>query len=180
VDISNTEFLQPKASSPQFSVVPNDDLQTEEISDTKPAASLRSNSHDPNLTLISLYTPDIPPNIQINVQRSSSSAAASKSSQLFSLFRIPKRENTRTSSPNNQLSETVDETVVDKNSNTTKPIVDISEKRKQDKKNRFISFFRYIFCQLLPTGSNAIVTPAIDNQTIEDNQVLSTVKSKVK
>jgi len=180
LDISHPESPHPQRDLSRFSSMGNDDLNNEDISDAKHSDSLRLDSSDPNLTLISLYSSDASPNIQVNVQRASpSTVPQGRSSQLFSLFKVPKRESVSTETSNTDLLKTVDGSVLDQNLNTTKPLVETSKKRKQDRTNRFISFVRYLFCQLVPTHSNATVTPVNDNSTIEDNQIISTAPPKV-
>jgi hypothetical protein len=150
----------------------DDDPSSDDMLEVKTNNSLRRNSSDPNLTLISVYSPDKIVNVQVNVQRSSSSAA-SKTSQLFSLFKMPKRRSVSESSTKPELLKPVVGTVSNTNSNKAETIVEASKKRKQDKNNRFISFIRYLFCQFVPVGSNAIVTPTNNNQTTYNNNDLS-------
>jgi hypothetical protein len=179
-DINNTESPNPQKDLSRFSSVGNDDLNSEETFDAKNSELLRRNSSDPNLTLISLFSPNASPNIQFNVQRSSLSAASQgRSSHVFPLFKVPKRESLSTEQSNPEILKTVDGIASDQNSNTTKSLVEASKKRKHDKPNRFISFIRYLFCQLVPIHSSATITPVDDNSTTEDNQLISTTPPKV-
>jgi hypothetical protein len=177
LNINNTESPDLQRRSSQSSVN-KDDLDIEESSDTKPSQSLYRNSSDPNLTLISVYSPETLPNLELNVQRSSATLP-SRSSQVFSLFRVPNRDDTNPSTSDNKLLQTIDKTVSREDSNTTKPNIETITKQKRDKTSRFISFIRFIFCQLVPIHSNATVTPAIEHSTSEDNHVLPPVHLKV-
>jgi hypothetical protein len=158
---------------------PNNDLNNDEISDTKLSTESSHNLSDPNLTLISVYSPDALPKMQINVQRSISATADFQPTQLFPLFRIPQSTSIDTSTLNTQLLEPIDGIASNPSSSITKPLVEGLKKRKEDKTNRFISFVRYLFCQIVPLRSNATVTPTIDNPPTEENQIIPPVPAKV-
>jgi len=157
--------------SKRKSSVPNNDLNNHQVSDTKSTVESPHNISDPNLTLISLYSPDALPKMQVNVQHSLSATTPSPPSQVFPLFRIPQQ----TPALNTQLFEPVDGIASNQSSSVTKSLVQASKKRKQDKTNRFISLVRYLFCQLVPIRSNATVTPT----TTQENQVATPVQAKV-
>jgi hypothetical protein len=167
-------------SKKKYSIA-NTSVNSDEISDTKPSTESNRNISDPNLTLISVYSPDTLPKMQVNVQRSVSSAADSQSSKLFPLFRIPHSKSiTDTLTSNTQSLQPVDGTVSSPSSSVTKPLVEVLKKRKTDKTNRFISFVRYLFCQIVPTRSNATVTPTTDNPSIEGNPITTPAPAPAK
>jgi hypothetical protein len=148
----------------------DDEIISEENLDLPGHRSLRRNSSDPNLTLISVFSPDAPaPQVEVNVQRSSSSAASARSSHVFSLFKFPKERASSVSISNTQLLQTVDGSISVDNKIKVETIVDASKKETKEKNNRFISFVRYIFCQFVPLRSNAVVTPATNNETANNN-----------
>ncbi|CAF5065209.1 unnamed protein product, partial [Rotaria sp. Silwood1] len=62
-----------------------------------------------------------------------------------------------------QLLQTVDGVISNDIINQTKPTIEIPKTNEQNKNNRFISFFHYLFCQCVPNGSNATVTPVNNN-----------------
>ena len=127
------------------------------------------NKTDPNITLISVFSSDAPPNIR--VQRSTSASSnTSKSSQLFSLFRIPKNVDGNSLPSSSPSSHILDGTVVDRSSNASKTLTEGSKRGKQDKNNRIVSFVRYLFCHLVPARADATLTPIIVQTPIEENQ----------
>ncbi len=136
----------------------------------KNSRSLHRDSSEPNLTLISVYSPNTSPAVRVNVKRSSSSssAASPKSSQFFSLFKLPKRRNSPAPASNGEILQKIDGIISDDNINKNETIVEASKKEKE-KYNRFISFLRYFFCRFLPISSNATVTPTIEYQTTDNN-----------
>jgi len=136
----------------------------------KNSQSLHRDSSEPNLTLISVYSPNTSPTVRVNVKRSSSSsetAASPKSSQFFSLFKLPKRRNITASASNGEILQRIDGILSDDNINKNETIVQASKKEKE-KYNRFIKFLRYFFCRFLPITSNATVTPTIEYQTTDN------------
>jgi hypothetical protein len=144
-----------------------DDITNEEALDLQTRQSLRRNSSDPNLTLISVFSPNTSlPNVEVNVQRASASATSTKSSHTFSLFKLPDRRNSSIPTSNAQLLQTIDGVRSTDNTVKNETRVEALNKPKQERRNRFISFVRYIFCQFVSIGSNATVTPAVDDQTI--------------
>ena len=130
---------------------------------------IRRNSSDPNLAIVSVYSPDTSTDVQVVVNRSVSSSA--KSSKLFTLFKLPKRRTVSVSTSHSEFLKAVEGTVVVSNTDKNETTVEVSEKQqqKQEKSNRFLSFIRYVFCQFIPNGSNAIVTPTLVKQTTNDN-----------
>ncbi len=176
MDVNNLEVPHPTTVSSVFN---DDHTNTNEgIYDTNLPQPIPRDASDPYLTLISVYTPDTAPKVQVNFP-SSTSSAESRSSRLYSLFKVPIRENLSISPPDTPLLQTADGTVSDQKLNTTKPIVDQSKKRKQDRTDRFISFVRYLFCQFVSIGSNATVSPAINTPAIEETPISPTVQPKV-
>ena len=69
-----------------------EDDNNDENTDTIPSQSSPHHSRNPNLTLISVYSPHLPSNIQVNVKHSRSSAALSRPSQVFSVFKFPRTD----------------------------------------------------------------------------------------
>ncbi|CAF4061971.1 unnamed protein product [Rotaria sp. Silwood2] len=180
VDSNNTESLHPKETVSRFYSVEHDDVTNEKKTHLKTPRLSRHNSHDPTLTLISVYSPNMSSTIQFNVRRSSSSSSVRKPSQFFSLFKVPKQRSISKSLSNTQLLQTVDGVVLDDNTNQTKTnlTIEIPKTTEQNKNNRFISFFQYLFCQCVPMGSNATVTPAINNnQTKNNNNCLNQISA---
>ncbi|CAF3399020.1 unnamed protein product [Rotaria sp. Silwood1] len=162
LDPNNIESLHPKESPVRFYSVEHDDLRHEKTIHLNTARIARHNSTDPNITLISVYSPSMSSNIQFNVRRSSSSSVT-KPSQFFSLFKVPKKRSIPKSMSNTQLLQTVDGVISNDIINQTKPTIEIPKTNEQNKNNRFISFFHYLFCQCVPNGSNATVTPVNNN-----------------
>ncbi|CAF1138106.1 unnamed protein product [Adineta steineri] len=144
------------------------DDKDEEICDTKNSQTAHRESNDPNLTLISVYSPDVSPTVEMNVKRAPTSPV-SRSSQLFSLFRLPLRRNVSVSESRSELLHKVDGTVSDNKSNKCETIVEVPPPTTRPNKNRLISFIRYLFCQFTPIGSNATVAPSIEYQTPSDS-----------
>ncbi len=157
----------------------NDELPSEELSDAKASPPRRRNSSDPNLTLISVYSPNIASSIQVNVQHSSSSILSPKSTQLFSLFKLPQRTDLDASTINSEPLRPVKGSISNLSSNQAKPMVETTEKPKPEKPNRFLTFVRFLLCRFLPIRSNAIVTPAVIGPPKETNQAVPVVQSKV-
>lgn len=164
-----------------------DDIMSDKITNVNSNESLRPGDNDPTLTLISVYSPNMSSNIQFNVQRSSASVAASKPSQLFSLFRLPKRTSIiSTTTSNAQLLPIINGSVSNDNMSRRKTSLDTQKsksklKSKTNEKytnNRFISIVRCIFCQCVPVVSTATVTPINDQQmpeeSVDDNQTFAT------
>ncbi|CAF1469127.1 unnamed protein product [Rotaria sordida] len=178
LDDNNIESLPPKITSARFYSVENDNLINENVIDLNTPGFSHRYSNDPNITLISVYSPNMSSNIEFNVQKSSSSRITNPS-QLISLFKVPKQRNINKSISNTQLLKTVDGVVSNNNSNQTKPGVEIPKRKVQNKNNRFISFFQYLFCQCVPIGSNATVAPAINNnnQTKDSNNDLNQIST---
>lgn len=175
--ITITDSPQLKRSSSQSSGMGDKESSSEEISDRKPTHSLRRDSSDPNLTLISLFSPNTPPNIQVNVQRSS---GKQRSSHLFSLFKLPKRPNNESTVSETQSLQTVEGNLSGGKLDTNKSTVETTRDQPEGRAHRFISFVRYIFCQFVPIGSNAVVAPANENSTTDNKQASSTAQSRVK
>jgi len=144
-----------------------DDIQNEDKSEAMPS---RETLSDPNLTLISVYPASESTNMQVNVQRSLSTASSSRPSQLFSLFKLPKHSHSESVASDADLLRPVDGFLAREQTKTRKPSVKGSKKNKT---HRFLSFIRYFFCQFIPSGSNASVTPArIDPPAIEEPPVI--------
>lgn len=148
--------------------------------------SQHRDSNDPNITLISVYSPTLPSNMQINVRRTSLSSTRSKPSQFFSLFRVPKQRGITKSSSNTELVQAADGVLPNDNNNNnsngnnhyttsnnttdTKTTVDLVKPKVRGKRNScFASFFQHIFCQCVSLTSTATVTPAIINEPNTSN-----------
>lgn len=158
----------PSAKKP-FSKVASIINKSSEISEGKSSPEETVNETDPNITLISVFSADAVPNV--HVQRSTSASSnSSKSSQLFSLFRIPKNADGNSLPPSVPPSQVSGGTAVDRSSNASKTPTEGSKRGKQDKNNRIITFVRYLFCHLVPARADATVTPMIEQTPIEENQ----------
>lgn len=145
------------------------DPQTSETSEGKSSLEETVNRTDPNITLISVFSSDAPPNV--HVRRSvSASSNSSKSSQLFSLFRIPKNIDGNSPPPDIPPSQIASENVIERSSNASKTLTEVSKRSKHDKNNRIISFVRYLFCHLVPARADATVTPMIEQTPTEEIQ----------
>lgn len=123
----------------------------------KPSRSLTHHeSSNPNLTLISVYPgvanqsiTDRTP-VQVNVQRSLSLTTA-QSNHIFTLFKIPKPRLLEASSSS---SKPYDDFLSNDRPTGPHRLVQSARKGKDEKNHRFRSFFRYIFCQVIPFNSN--------------------------
>jgi hypothetical protein len=146
----------------------DDGTNTDKL-EMKVRSTLHLNSTDPNLTLISVYS-DTTKAVQVNVQRSTL-AVSSNASQLFSLFKLPKRPDLTASTPNSETLQVIEGTVKTENSTKNDTIVEASKPSKTGRRSRFLSFVRYLFCQLVSVGSNATVTPINDPPIPEEPPV---------
>lgn len=155
----------------------DEDFQNE-VTDTDTQVFEPTNEpQDSNLTLISLYSPDAPSNIQFKVKRTASTTS-SQASQFFSLFKLPNRHSRDETKSISDILQTVDGSLKNNRTNKTDGIVEASKQKRSDRSNRFIAFIRYLFCQFTPISSNATVTPSIDDQATDHNKDYSTAKSE--
>ncbi|UJR36481.1 hypothetical protein I4U23_029204 [Adineta vaga] len=172
IDINNIQPIPDKM--PAIPDTLNDDeneIEDNKPSDMKSLQSIRSDPNDPNLTLISVYSPEASQNVHYSFQRASSSLS-SRSSQLYPLFKLPDKHNTDATTNKPELLQTVNGMISNDNTNKTDTLVEASKRKKTERSNRFIAFLRYIFCQFSPIDSNATVTPSIGEQTTDDNNNL--------
>ena len=150
-------------------------LPSPETPDAKAPSEEIHHQINPSLTLISVFSSDAPPNVHVQRTTSPAPSNVSKSSQLFSLFRIPKSVDTNSTSSNTLSSQPVQEPTVDLSLNRSKSATETSKKGKQEKNNRIVSFVRYLFCHLVPARADATVTPmAIDRPLNQEKKVALT------
>ncbi|CAF1389806.1 unnamed protein product, partial [Adineta steineri] len=141
--------------------------------------STTCNSSDQNLTLISVY----PYENNDSEVISSPLLTPPKSKHFFALLKLPKQRYRNSSISNNRLFRNFDGLVPTPNKlNKKEAITKPKRKRKNDKSSRFRSFFRYIFCQLVPLHSNASAIidanrqstkDSNDNIILSDNKIIS-------
>ncbi|CAF1455405.1 unnamed protein product, partial [Adineta steineri] len=138
--------------------------------------STNCNSSDQNLTLISVY----PYENNDSEVISSPLLTPPKSKHFFALLKLPKQRYRNSSLSNNRLFKNFDGLVPTPNKlNKKETITKPKRKRKNDKSSRFRSFFRYIFCQLVPLHSNASAIIDANRQSTKDsndNIILSDTK----
>ena len=136
-------------------------------------SKLRRGSSDPNLTLISVYSSDTSPSVQVNVQHSTPAASASHTSQLFSLFKLPKRTDPNASASHAEPLQSIEGVVRAENSKRNETIVEGGKMGKKDRRNRFLSFVRYLFCEFVSASSHSTITPSNAPPAIEEYPVVS-------
>ena len=146
--------------SPCMSLVENGSHQ-DDLLDVDSSRSHRRNSSDPNLTLISVFTSDTAPSVQVNIQHSPISTA-SKATQLISLFKLNKQATGVPSTDPPKTEQPMNGIVPAVGAKARKAPAPLPKRPKSRRRDRFISFVRYVFCELVPSGSNATVAPAMD------------------
>ncbi|CAF1266885.1 unnamed protein product [Adineta ricciae] len=174
IDVNNIQSVPLKSPVVLESVKIDEDFPNEVI-DTQ-VFEPSDEQQNSNLTLISLYSPDAPSNIQFKVKRTTSTTS-SQASQLFSLFKLPNRHSTDETKSTPEVFKTVQGSLKNDRTNKTDGIVEASKQKRSDRSNRFITFIRYLFCQFTPISSNVTVTPSIDDQAMDHNNDLSAAKS---
>ncbi len=136
-------------------------LHSEHDSEMKNDQKILRNSSNQNLTLISVYPCR---NNELEVISSPVQIeTSSKSNHLFTLLKLPRQRVI-----NNRLLKTIDGFMTTNKSNRNETIVKTPRKTKEDKSNRFRSFFRYIFCQFVPLHSNTSINLEANNQSTKN------------
>ncbi|CAF5180358.1 unnamed protein product, partial [Rotaria magnacalcarata] len=159
-DVSGFGFQHARRPQSLFFTLTEDDIET------KINHSIRHTLEDSNSTLISLYpfknnqSESIPTPMEIDIQRSSS-LTSSPSSHIFTIFKLSKQHRMHTSLSKASLLKTMDGSIMTNKSNENEAIVQQTQKTKSKKIRRFRSFFRCIFCQVIPAQSKSPVA-AID------------------
>ncbi|CAF3446271.1 unnamed protein product [Rotaria socialis] len=177
---SNTAVTS-KISSTRLGSLEVDNVMNEKQNRLGTNEVSRKNSDDPNITLISVYSPTIPSRLQINVRRSSAASITPKPSQFFSLFQIPKQRTVIKSTSNSELLPATDRVLsdyhADESADQQTTTIEIPKAKVEKAPSCLLSFFQRIFCQCVSVTSNATVTPVMFLATNDSDDNLKAVFS---
>ncbi|UJR09615.1 hypothetical protein I4U23_013849 [Adineta vaga] len=153
----------------RLSLSPYIPLVNEDTSKTKPEQLIHRDSSDQNLPIVNLYSYNnnesqlTPTSVQNDVHRPLTS---SKSNPFITLIKAPKKSLRNASLSNNRLLKTIDGFIIPDKTQRKETIVKRTRQRRESRSHRLRSFFRYIFCQIVPLHSPILTTEDTNNQSM--------------